>query len=209
MDMKLELVPMPVADVDRAKAFYRRPAGIRPRRRRASPRKGCGWFSSLRPARPAPFVIGTGLGEISDMTPGTIKGLHLVVNDIARARDELIGRGVDVGDIVEVGGGVAVRLVHRPGREQPDPAADGLANRRQLLIGSCTSRARPWLGLSALGEMGADVPQRAVLEPDVVHGAFDAGKSTERAPERPRNQVLDELPLPVVFSPEAPSGHLP
>ena len=57
-------------------------------------------------------------------------------------------------------------------------------------------------GLSALGEMGADVPQRAVLEPDVVHGAFDAGKSTERAPERPRNQVLDELRLPVVVDPK-------
>jgi hypothetical protein len=46
--------------------------------------------------------------------------------------------------------------------------------------------------------MGADVPQLAVLEPDVVRGAFDAGRSAERAPEWPRDQVLDKLQLPVI-----------
>lgn len=40
------------------------------------------------------------------MAPGTIKGLHLVVNDIAQARDKLISRGVDVSEIIDVGGGV-------------------------------------------------------------------------------------------------------
>jgi predicted enzyme related to lactoylglutathione lyase len=46
------------------------------------------------------------LDEISDMAPGTLRGLHLVVNNIAQAREELIIRGVHVSDIIDVGGGV-------------------------------------------------------------------------------------------------------
>ncbi|MGS0685339.1 VOC family protein [Nakamurella sp. GG22] len=105
MDMKLELVPMPVTDVDRAKAFYTDKVGftldvdVRP-------------FEGMRvvqltpPGSACSIVIGTGLNDISDMTPGTQKGLHLVVNDIDSAREELIGRGVEVGDVQDVGGGV-------------------------------------------------------------------------------------------------------
>jgi len=46
------------------------------------------------------------LDEISDMAPGTLKGLHLVVNNIAQAREELISRGVHISGIIDVGGGV-------------------------------------------------------------------------------------------------------
>jgi predicted enzyme related to lactoylglutathione lyase len=60
VEMKLELVPVPVTDVDRAKAFLRR----------------------------------------------TVQGLHLVVADIVKAPEELLGRGVDIGEITDVGGGV-------------------------------------------------------------------------------------------------------
>ena len=104
MDMKLELVPIPVTDVDRAKAFYAdqlgfvvdvdvRPAdGVR--------------VVQLTPSGSACSIgLGTGL-EAYAAEPGSVRGLHLVVTDIEAARTELIGRGVDVGAVQDVGGGV-------------------------------------------------------------------------------------------------------
>ena len=105
MDMKLELVPVPVTDVERAKAFYTDQLGFI-LDVDVEPSEGMRVVQLTPPGSACSIVIGTGLGSISEMTPGTIKGLHLVVNDIARARDDLIIRGVDVGDIIEVGGGV-------------------------------------------------------------------------------------------------------
>ncbi len=105
MDMKLELVPIPVADVDRAKAFY-------------TDKVGFGADVDVRPAdgvrvvQLAPagsacsILLSTGLPDISDMAPGSIRALHLVVPDIEAARAELIGRGVEVRPIDDVGGGV-------------------------------------------------------------------------------------------------------
>ena len=105
MDMKLELVPMPVVDVDRAKAFYVDQLGF-VLDVDVEPSEGMRAVQLTPPGSACSIVVGTGLGEISGMAPGTIKGLHLVVNDIAQARQELIGRGVEVADIVDVGGGV-------------------------------------------------------------------------------------------------------
>jgi catechol 2,3-dioxygenase-like lactoylglutathione lyase family enzyme len=105
MDMKLELVPIPVTDVERAKVFYTDQLGF-VLDVDVEPSEGMRVVQLTPPGSACSIVIGTGLGAISDMTPGAIKGLHLVVNDIARARDELIVRGVDVGDIIDVGGGV-------------------------------------------------------------------------------------------------------
>jgi predicted enzyme related to lactoylglutathione lyase len=105
MDMKLELVPVPVTDVERAKAFYTDQLGFI-LDVDVEPSEGMRVVQLTPPGSACSIVIGTGLGSISEMTPGTIKGLHLVVNDIAQARDDLIIRGVDVGDIIEVGGGV-------------------------------------------------------------------------------------------------------
>lgn len=105
MDMKLELVPVPVTDVDEAKAFYTDRVGfgvdvdVRPS-------DGVRFVQLTPPGSACSIVIGTGLKGLSDMVPGTQKGLHLVVSDIDQARNELIGRGVVVGDIVDVGGGV-------------------------------------------------------------------------------------------------------
>lgn len=50
--------------------------------------------------------MGTGLPAYKDMAPGTVKGLHLVVADIERVRAELVGRGAEVGVVVDVGAGV-------------------------------------------------------------------------------------------------------
>lgn len=58
------------------------------------------------PGSACSIVIGTGLQDISDMTPGTSRGLHLIVNSVVDARDELLARGVAVGEVVDVGGGV-------------------------------------------------------------------------------------------------------
>jgi len=104
MDMKLELVPVPVTDVDRAKAFYEKVgfvAGVDVR-----PTPGMRVVQLTPPGSSCSIVFGTGLGEISETAPGTLRGLHLVVDDIEKARDELRHRGVDVEEVNDVGGGV-------------------------------------------------------------------------------------------------------
>lgn len=104
MDMKLELVPVPVTDVDRAKAFYVT-VGFHVDVD-ARPRDGMRVVQLTPPGSACSIVIGTGLGEITDVPPGTVRGLHLVVNDINQARAELRQRGVDVAAIDDAGGGV-------------------------------------------------------------------------------------------------------
>jgi len=105
MDMKLELVPIPVADVDRAKAFYTDKLGfvddvdVRPT-------EGMRFVQLTPPASACSILLSTGMREISEMTPGAAKGMHLVVPDLETARDELAQRGVEVTEIEEVGPGV-------------------------------------------------------------------------------------------------------
>jgi predicted enzyme related to lactoylglutathione lyase len=105
MDMKLELVPVPVVDVDRAKAFYTDQLGF-VLDVDVQPSEGMRIVQLTPPGSACSIVLSTGLESLADMAPGTIKGLHLVVDDIAGARDELLGRGVDVAEITDVGGGV-------------------------------------------------------------------------------------------------------
>jgi predicted enzyme related to lactoylglutathione lyase len=111
--MKLELVPIPVADVDRAKAFYVEQLGfvadvdVRPA-------DGVRVVQLTPPGSACSIGMGTGL-PVYEAAPGSIRGLHLVVDDIDRARAELVGRGVDVDEVVDVGGGVRYA-----GFEDPD-----------------------------------------------------------------------------------------
>jgi len=105
MDMKLELVPVPVTDVDRAKAFYADMVGFVVDVD-VWPSEGMRFVQLTPPGSACSIVIGTGLKDVSDMTPGSQRGLHLVVNDIETARGKLIGRGVAVGEVQDVGGGV-------------------------------------------------------------------------------------------------------
>ncbi len=105
MNMKLELVPLPVTDVDSAKAFYTDQLGF-VLDVDVQPAEGVRVVQLTPPGSACSIVIGTGLPDISSMTPGTVKGLHLVVADIEQARDELASRGVSVGDVEDVGGGV-------------------------------------------------------------------------------------------------------
>jgi catechol 2,3-dioxygenase-like lactoylglutathione lyase family enzyme len=102
MDMKLELVPVPVADVDRAKAFYEK-AGFK-LEVDVEPQAGMRVVQFTPPGSACSIVFGTGMREISDMVPGSVKGLHLVVSDIDEARQALADRGVEVGEVQDMGG---------------------------------------------------------------------------------------------------------
>ncbi|MGH9076859.1 MAG: VOC family protein [Acidimicrobiales bacterium] len=101
MDFKLELVPVPVSDVDRAKAFYTGNAGFKADHdHKVSDELR---FVQLTPPGSAcSIVIGTG---IVDTAPGSVHGLQLVVTDINAARAELIEGGVDVSDVQHLPGG--------------------------------------------------------------------------------------------------------
>jgi len=97
MEWKLELVQVPVSDVDRAKTFYTEKAGFNADHdHRVSDEIR---FVQLTPPGSAcSIAIGTGL---SDMPPGSVQGLQLVVSDINAARAELVERGVEVSEVQE------------------------------------------------------------------------------------------------------------
>lgn len=105
MNMKLELVPVPVTDVDRAKAVYTDKVGFSVDVD-VQPADGVRVVQLTPPGSACSIVLSTGLPEISDMAPGSIKALHLVVADIEAARRELLDRGVEVAPVEDVGGGV-------------------------------------------------------------------------------------------------------
>ena len=108
LDMKLEVVVIPVSDVDRAKNFY----------------AGLGWrldadfatgddFRVIQltpPGSPCSIIFGKGLTLAA---PGSAQGLHLIVTDVVAARAELVARGVDVSEVFHDARGV----FHRGGRE--------------------------------------------------------------------------------------------
>ena len=112
MDMKLELVPIPVADVDRAKAFYVDRLGFTADVD-VSPAPGVRVVQVTPPGSACSIGFGTGLAAY-EARPGSVRGLHLVVADIESAREELVRRGADVGDVVHVGGGVSYAALEDP-----------------------------------------------------------------------------------------------
>jgi catechol 2,3-dioxygenase-like lactoylglutathione lyase family enzyme len=119
MDYLLELVLIPVTDVDRAKDFYVEKAGfdlnvdVRP-------------TDQMRVVQVTPpgsaCSIGFGTG-ITDAAPGSARGLHLVVSDIVAARDELARRGVDVSEVRHIDSGQWVSGPH-PKRGNYESFAD-------------------------------------------------------------------------------------
>jgi catechol 2,3-dioxygenase-like lactoylglutathione lyase family enzyme len=113
--MRFEVAVLPVADVDRAKAFY----------------AGLGWrldadltvdeqyrvVQVTPPGSPASIIFGEG---VTTMAPGSVQDLMLVVEDIDAARDELIGHGVDVSEPWHDETGI----FHHAGAEGRVPGAD-------------------------------------------------------------------------------------
>ena len=103
MNMKLELVPIPVSDIERAKTFYAEKVGFHVDHD-VQPGNGMRIVQLTPPGSSCSIVIGTGMGEISEVQPGTFKGLHLVVTDIHEARNLLISKGVEMGEVFDMGG---------------------------------------------------------------------------------------------------------
>lgn len=113
MDMKLELVYVPVSDVDRAKAFYVDRVGFSADYdHRVSPELR---FVQLTPPGSACSIsIGEGL---SDMAPGSARGLQLVVTDADAARAELVARGVDATEVEDLPWGRFTNFADPDGNE--------------------------------------------------------------------------------------------
>jgi catechol 2,3-dioxygenase-like lactoylglutathione lyase family enzyme len=112
VNLKLELVPIPVTDVDRAKAFYVDSLGF-VEDVDVRPAEGVRVVQMTPPGSACSISIGTGLPAYEG-SPGSVKSLHLVVEDIEQARAELMSRGVNVSSVEDVGGGVKYA-------EIPDP----------------------------------------------------------------------------------------
>jgi predicted enzyme related to lactoylglutathione lyase len=95
MDMKLELIPVPVSDVDRAKAFYTEKIGFNADHDHQV-NDELRFVQLTPPGSACSITVGTG---VSQMVPGSLQGLQMVIDDADAARAELSGRGVEVSDV--------------------------------------------------------------------------------------------------------------
>ncbi|MFL5834993.1 MAG: glyoxalase superfamily protein [Solirubrobacteraceae bacterium] len=122
MDYKLELVAVPVSDVDRAKAFYVDQAGFNPDHDHTVS-DDVRFVQLTPPGSACSIAIGKG---VIDTEPGSVKGLQMTVADIEDAKTDLSGRGVEVGEVQDFpwgrflffsdpdGNGWAVQEIQRP-----------------------------------------------------------------------------------------------
>jgi catechol 2,3-dioxygenase-like lactoylglutathione lyase family enzyme len=168
MDMKLEVVVVPVSDVDQSKEFY----------------KSLGWrldadiatdetFRVVQltpPGSPASIIFGTG---VTSQAPGSAQGLHLIVDDIEAGRDELVGLGAEVSEVFHDVGGI----FHRAGTEG---RASGPAPERSS-YGSFLSFSDPdgngWL----LQEVTTRLPGRIDEAATAFSSADDLASALRRA----------------------------
>jgi catechol 2,3-dioxygenase-like lactoylglutathione lyase family enzyme len=97
MDWKLELVAIPVSDVDRAKAFYTEKAGFNADHDHQVSDE-LRFVQLTPPGSACSITIGTG---VVDTEPGSVQGMQMVVADIQAAHAELAGRGVEVSEVQE------------------------------------------------------------------------------------------------------------
>ena len=95
MDLKLELVAVPVSDVDRAKAFYTDQAGFHADHD-FTVSDEIRFVQLTPPGSACSIAIGKGL---TDAAPGSVQGLQLVVTDIEAARKEFVDRGAEVSEV--------------------------------------------------------------------------------------------------------------
>ena len=97
MDWKIELVAIPVSDVDRAKAFYTEKAGFNADHDHQVSDE-LRFVQLTPPGSACSIAIGTG---VVDTEPGSVQGMQMVVGDIQAAHAELAGRGVEVSEVQE------------------------------------------------------------------------------------------------------------
>jgi catechol 2,3-dioxygenase-like lactoylglutathione lyase family enzyme len=95
MDWKIELVAIPVTDVDRAKAFYVDQVGFNPDHDHQVS-EDLRFVQLTPPGSACSIVMGTG---ITEMPPGSQKGVQMVVADVAAAREHLVGNGVQASEV--------------------------------------------------------------------------------------------------------------
>ena len=95
MQMKLELIPVPVTDVDRAKSFYTEKIGFHADFDQQV-REDLRFVQLTPPGSACSIVMGVG---ITNMQPGSLEGLLMVVADVKAVREELVKRGVDISEI--------------------------------------------------------------------------------------------------------------
>jgi catechol 2,3-dioxygenase-like lactoylglutathione lyase family enzyme len=125
MDYKLELVCLPVSDVDRAKEFYVNKAGfIADHDHRVS--ETLRFVQLTPPGSACSICIGEGLTEAD---PGSVRGMQMVVSDADAARAEYAARGLEVGEVVDLAWGRFVYFADPDGNQWavqqlviPDPA---------------------------------------------------------------------------------------
>src|SRR5215212_3130615 len=101
MDWKIELIPVPVTDVERAKAFYEKVGFNADHDHKV--RDGLRFVQLTPPGSACSIVIGEGTTE---MEPGSQQGLQMVVADARKAHDELAAKGVDVSEVQELPWGI-------------------------------------------------------------------------------------------------------
>jgi predicted enzyme related to lactoylglutathione lyase len=104
MQLKVELIPLPVADVERSIAFYEGLLGF-VRDVDVQPSEGVRVVQLTPEGSGCSIGFGTGL-DVYAGEPGSVRGVHLVVEDLTAAHAELVRRGVAVGEIHDFGGGV-------------------------------------------------------------------------------------------------------
>jgi catechol 2,3-dioxygenase-like lactoylglutathione lyase family enzyme len=100
MDMRLELVPLPTADVDRSKHFYAEQVGFSVDHD-IEPGNGMRIVQLTPPGSSCSIAVGVGMG---DPDAPRVQNLHLVVDDVAAARARLADNGVEVSDVQDMGG---------------------------------------------------------------------------------------------------------
>src|SRR5947209_19813785 len=131
MKMKLELVPVPVTDVDRAKSFYVERVGFQAELD-VRPNEAVRIIQLTPPESACSIVIGTGLPSLA-MPPGSLRGLHLVVGNVWAAREALISRGVLVSEVEEHEEARQIRFLQRPRWQHLGLARNALAIFRILM----------------------------------------------------------------------------
>src|SRR5262245_59158691 len=128
MDYRLELVAIPVSDVDRAKEFYVELAGFN-----ADHDHAVGDDTRFVQLTPPGSACSIALGKgVTDAPPGSVRGMQMVVSDIEKAHAELLGRGVDVSEIQDLPWGSFVFFEDPDGNrwavQQVQPRAQGGGN---------------------------------------------------------------------------------
>jgi catechol 2,3-dioxygenase-like lactoylglutathione lyase family enzyme len=168
MDMKLEVVVVPVSDVDRAKDFYtalgwRLDADI-------APDGGFRVVQVTPPGSPASVIFGT---SVTDQAPGSAQGLQLIVDDIVAARDELKRRGADPGDVFHDATGV----FHHGGTDARVPGPDPQRNSYGSFLSFSDPDGNGWL----LQEITTRLPGRLDPATTGYASAEDLASALRRA----------------------------